>query len=130
MAQPPVERDPLSISCIGDVKRNVGVHLALPGRILISTNKPNFRNFVVCSGVRVAGNHECEFEIMKANVLLTDPTNTKINFNFNQKYLFPFLKSKIIGSNKYSLNAIKVTRFHLNKRSNKVTKKATTPKLD
>ncbi|KAJ7695836.1 hypothetical protein B0H14DRAFT_2650397 [Mycena olivaceomarginata] len=34
---------------------------------------------------------------------------------------------KIIGSNKRFLNAIEVTRFLENKRSNKVTKKATTP---
>ncbi|KAJ7920450.1 hypothetical protein B0H13DRAFT_2422429 [Mycena leptocephala] len=33
---------------------------------------------------------------------------------------------KIIGSNELSLNAIKVTRFRQNKRSNEVTKKATT----
>ncbi|KAJ7910277.1 hypothetical protein B0H13DRAFT_1876942 [Mycena leptocephala] len=33
---------------------------------------------------------------------------------------------KIIGSNEVSLNAIKVTRFRENKRSNEVTKKATT----
>ncbi|KAJ7695840.1 hypothetical protein B0H14DRAFT_2650401 [Mycena olivaceomarginata] len=35
--------------------------------------------------------------------------------------------SQIIGSNKRFLNAIEVTRFLENKRSNKVTKKATTP---
>ncbi|KAJ6598724.1 hypothetical protein B0H10DRAFT_1959262 [Mycena sp. CBHHK59/15] len=34
--------------------------------------------------------------------------------------------TKIIGSNELSLNAIKVTRFRENKRSNEVTKKATT----
>ncbi|KAJ7908055.1 hypothetical protein B0H13DRAFT_1878965 [Mycena leptocephala] len=34
---------------------------------------------------------------------------------------------EIIGSNELSLNAIKVTRFRENKRSNEVTKKATTP---
>ncbi|KAJ7439752.1 hypothetical protein FB451DRAFT_1185012 [Mycena latifolia] len=38
-------------------------------------------------------------------------------------------KFKIIGSNELSLNAIKVTRFHENKRSNEVTKMATTPKF-
>jgi hypothetical protein len=37
------------------------------------------------------------------------------------------LSQKIIGSNELSLNAIKVTRFRENKRSNEVTKKATTP---
>ncbi|KAJ6604082.1 hypothetical protein B0H10DRAFT_1957482 [Mycena sp. CBHHK59/15] len=36
------------------------------------------------------------------------------------------LSQKIIGSNELSLNAIKVTRFRENKRSNEVTKKATT----
>ncbi|KAJ7128537.1 hypothetical protein C8R44DRAFT_732873 [Mycena epipterygia] len=37
------------------------------------------------------------------------------------------LSQKIIGSNELSLNAIKVTRFRENRRSNEVTKKATTP---
>ncbi|KAJ7867129.1 hypothetical protein B0H13DRAFT_1897721 [Mycena leptocephala] len=36
-------------------------------------------------------------------------------------------RDKIIGSDELSLNAIKVTRFLENKRSNEVTKKATTP---
>jgi hypothetical protein len=37
------------------------------------------------------------------------------------------LSQKIIGSNELSLNVIKVTRFRENKRSDEVTKKATTP---